>query len=77
MKIYVCNLSVQTRRQELEELLSKHGKVETLHLPAGSRCACATMKSEEEMEAVIEALDGQQLHGRKIKVTEGQTRADS
>ncbi|WP_193211537.1 RNA recognition motif domain-containing protein [Luteolibacter marinus] len=77
MKIYVCNLSVQARRQELEELFSRHGKVTALHMPADSRCASVTMDGAEAMQAAIEALDGHLLHGRKLKVTEARPREES
>lgn len=77
MKILVGNLAVQTTQAELKELFAGHGKVRAVHLPVAgkfqSACGCVTMATAEEVDAAMEALDGFELHGRKLALKTNQT----
>lgn len=78
MKILIGNLAVQTTQAELKKLFSEYGKVRAVHLPVArdgslqSACACVTMGDAEEVDAAMEALEGFELHGRKLKLRTNQ-----
>ncbi len=82
MKMYVGNLSFDTTKEDLEAAFSQFGTVTDAHVPQDRDSgrprgfAFVTMDSKESMTAAIEALDGQEIGGRTIKVNEARPRED-
>jgi RNA recognition motif-containing protein len=75
-KLYVGNLSYDTNDGDLEQLFSAHGTVDSASVimdRATGRSkgfGFVEMSSNDEAEAAIAALDGQDFGGRTIKVNE-------
>jgi len=75
-KLYVGGLPYSTTEDQLEELFSAHGAVESARvvrdkLSGRSRgFGFVEMSSPSEAEAAIEALDGSQYGGRSLIVNE-------
>ena len=75
-KIYVGGLPYSTVDQELSDLFSPHGNVESARIimdkfTGRSRgFGFVEMSSEEEAKAAIEALNGTELGGRSLTVNE-------
>ncbi len=82
MKMYVGNLSFKTTKQDIEALFSQHGQVTDVHLPTDRESgqprgfAFVTMDSADSMNKAIEAVNGQDLDGRSLKVNEAQAREE-
>ena len=82
MKMYVGNLSFDTNKQDLETLFSEHGAVTDVHMPVDRESgqprgfAFVTMDSKDAMNKAMEALNGQDVGGRTIKVNEAQAREE-
>jgi RNA recognition motif-containing protein len=82
VKLYVGNLSFETSESEVRECLSQHGEVTEVTLitdrdtgrPKGF--GFAVMPNDQEAQAAISALDGQDLGGRNIKVNEAKPRPE-
>ncbi len=79
-KLYVGNLAFQTTSQELRELFSQFGTVESASIvedrdTGRSRgFAFVEMATNEEATAAIRQLDGQEVGGRSLKVNEAKPR---
>ena len=79
--VYVGNLSFDTNQAKLQELCEAHGQVTSVNLitdretgrPRGF--AFVEMMTEEGASAVINALNGQDVDGRALKVAEAKPRA--
>src|SRR6266849_697387 len=75
-KLYVGNLSFQTTQQDLEELFRQSGQVDSVSLITDRETgqsrgfAFVEMSTNEEAQAAIQAVDGQDLNGRNLKVNE-------
>lgn len=69
-KLYVGNMNYSTTHQELEELFTKHGKVESIKLIEGKGFGFVEMSTQSEAEAAKQQLDGFEFKGRKLKVNE-------
>ncbi len=82
MKMYVGNLSFDTTKEDLEDAFGQHGTVTDVHVPQDRETgrprgfAFVTMDSKGAMDSAIDALDGQDLGGRTIKVNEARPRED-
>ena len=82
MKMYVGNLSFDTTKEDLESIFAEFGTVTDTHIPQDRESgrprgfAFVTMDSKEGMNAAIEALDGQEIDGRTVKVNEARPRED-
>ena len=82
MNIFVGNLSYSTTEDTVRSLVSAHGEVESVNLitdrdTGRSRGFCfVEMPNDDEARAAIDALDGQDLDGRTIKVNEARPRED-
>ena len=82
MKMYVGNLSFGTTKEDLEAAFGQFGTVTDAHIPQDRESgrprgfAFVTMDSKEGMTAAIEALDGQDIDGRTIKVNEARPREE-
>ena len=78
--VYVGNLSFDTTQDKLQELCEAHGQVASVNMitdretgrPRGF--AFVEMMTEEGASAVINALNGQDIDGRALKVAEAKPR---
>ncbi|MBV9216025.1 MAG: RNA-binding protein [Acidobacteria bacterium] len=82
MKLYVGNLSFQTSSQELEELFSSIGSVDSATVVEDRETGRSRgfgfveMASQEDGEKAIAEFNGTQFGGRDIKVNEAKPRED-
>ncbi len=79
-KLYVGNLSYDTTSSELEQLFASHGTVDSANVISDRATGRSKgfgfveMGSDEEAQAAISALDGQDFGGRALKVNEARPR---
>jgi len=79
-KLYVGNLSYSVSSSDLEELLSRHGTVQSAEVISdrvtgqSKGFGFVEMASEEEAQAAISALNGQVHDGRTLTVNEARPR---
>jgi RNA recognition motif-containing protein len=82
MRLYVGNLSYDTTEEELRELFSAHGTVESVNLitEGGSGRSkgfgFVEFRDDQEANAAIAALNGTDLRGRTINVNQARPKAD-
>jgi cold-inducible RNA-binding protein len=82
MKLYVGNLSFQTSSNDLQELFSQAGTVESASVvedrdTGRSRgFGFVEMATKEEGEAAISQLNGKEVDGRSLNVNEAKPRED-
>jgi len=80
-KLYVGNLSFDTTASQLNELFGAHGTVESADVVADRDTGRSRgfgfveMGSNDEAQAAIDALNGQQFAGRTLSVNEAKPRA--
>jgi len=83
VKLYVGNLSYDTTSDELSALFSEVGQVDSCNLiidrdtDRSKGFAFIEMDSKESANAAKEKLNGQDLHGRALKVNEAKPRTES
>ncbi len=76
MKLYVGNLSYDTTEDSLNTKFGGYGAIESVNLiidrdsGRSKGFAFVEMTDDAEAKAAIEALDGSELEGRNIKVSE-------
>jgi RNA recognition motif-containing protein len=81
-KLYVGNLSYNTTSSDLESLFSQHGTVQSAEVIAdrdsgrSKGFGFVQMGSDEEAQAAIAALNGQEQDGRTLTVNEAKPRED-
>jgi RNA recognition motif-containing protein len=81
-KLYVGNLSYNTSSSDLEQLFSQHGTVQSAEVIAdrdtgrSKGFGFVQMGSDEEAQAAITALNGQQHDGRALTVNEAKPREE-
>jgi RNA recognition motif-containing protein len=81
-KLYVGNLSYATSSSDLEQLFSQHGTVQSAEVISDRETGRSKgfgfvqMGSDEEAQAAIAALNGQQHDGRNLTVNEAKPRED-
>ena len=82
-KLYVGNLSYETSEEDLRAVFSGNDRVveeiaimkdRSTGQPRGF--AFVTMRSEREAQAAMQAVDGQSVNGRALKVNEARERRD-
>lgn len=75
-KLYVGNLAFQTTSNDLQELFSQAGSVESANVVEDRETgrsrgfAFVEMSSNEEAKAAISQFNGKELGGRALKVNE-------
>lgn len=82
MKLYIGNLPNSITEQELQDLFTPFGTILSINvikdkftgLPRGF--AFIEMESGEAAQAAIAQLDGKEVKGRKMKVSEAQPRPE-
>jgi len=83
VKLYVGNLAYETTSDELNALFSEVGQVDSCNLiidrdtDRSKGFAFIEMDSKESANAAKEKLNGQDLHGRALKVNEAKPRTES
>ncbi len=81
-KLYVGNLSYNTNSSDLEQLFGQHGTVSSAEIIADRETGRSKgfgfvqMSSDEEAQAAITALNGQQHDGRALTVNEAKPREE-
>jgi RNA recognition motif-containing protein len=81
-KLYVGNLSYNTTSSDLEQLFSPHGTVQSAEVIAdrdsgrSKGFGFVQMGSDDEAQAAIAAVNGQQHDGRTLTVNEAKPRED-
>src|SRR5688500_5587887 len=81
-KLYVGNLSYDVTSSDLEQLCAAHGTVQSAEVIAdrdtgrSKGFGFVQMGSDEEAQAVIAALNGQEVDGRALTVNEAKPRED-
>jgi RNA recognition motif-containing protein len=80
-KLYVGNLSYQTTSDQLQALFANIGEVEEVAViedrdtGRSKGFAFVSMTNDSEAQQAIQELDGKDLDGRNIKVSEARPRA--
>ena len=81
-KLYVGNLSYDTTDSDLRELFEEHGTVESAQVimdrdsGRSKGFGFVEMSSDQEAQAAIDALNGQEVNGRALTVNEAKPRED-
>ena len=78
-KLYVGNLSFQATEEEVEDLFSEFGKVESIAWindrdTGRFRGFCFIEMDNSAADAAIEGLDGKEVGGRNLRVNEARPR---
>ena len=82
MKIYVGNLSFQTSSEDLQQLFSQAGTVQSANVIEDRETgrsrgfAFVEMASKEEGNAAIQQFNGHEVGGRALNVNEAKPRED-
>jgi len=76
-KIFIGNLSGETKSDDLRGLFEDHGKVLEADVVEGKYFGFVHMETEDERKAAVEALNGHSLHGRDIAVEASKQRGGS
>ncbi len=69
-KLYVGNLTYAVTSEQLQELFSNYGEVKSVNIIEGRGFGFVEMSSSSEAEQAKEALNGNELEGRTLRVDE-------
>ena len=69
-KLYVGNLSYSVTDEQLEELFSAHGTVQSANVIGDKGFGFVELSASDEAEKAKDALDGTDFEGRTLKVDE-------
>ena len=81
-KLYVGNLSFQTTTQDLQDLFSQAGTVESAQIiedrdtGRSKGFAFVEMSTDQEAASAIDQFNGKEVGGRMLKVNEAKPRED-
>jgi RNA recognition motif-containing protein len=81
-RIYCGNLSFQSSQDDVRALFAAHGEVTDVHMVMDRDTgrargfAFVEMATDEQAKTAIQALDGQSVGGRNLKVNEAQPREE-
>ncbi|MCB0339622.1 MAG: RNA-binding protein [Bdellovibrionales bacterium] len=81
-KLYVGNLSYQTQEDDLQEVFAKFGEVASVTIirdkfdNSSKGFGFVEMKNPEDADAAIEGLDGTEVNGREIRVSEAREKRE-
>src|SRR4051812_9179345 len=81
-KLYVGNLTYAVTASDLEQLFGQHGTVESAQVIAdrdtgqSKGFGFVEMKTDQEAQAAIAALNGKDMNGRALTVNEAKPRED-
>ena len=73
-KLYVGNLSYSVTEEELSELFSKYGSIESVKVIERKGFGFVEMSTQSEAEAAKAELDGYEFKGRSLRVNEAKPR---
>ena len=82
MRIYVGNLSWQTDENELRETFAPHGEGVSAQIITDRESGRSRgfgfveMENDEEAKAAIDAVNGNEVGGRQLKVNEAKPRSE-
>jgi RNA recognition motif-containing protein len=82
MNIYAGNLSYDLTEEELREAFAAHGEVASAKIITdrdtgrSKGFGFVEMPDRTQAEAAVAALDGQELHGRALRVNEAKARSN-
>ncbi|MGQ9650760.1 MAG: RNA recognition motif domain-containing protein [Phycisphaerae bacterium] len=82
MNIYVGNLSFKTTEEAVRELFAAYGQVDRVSLISDRHTGrprgfgFVEMADNTAAQAAIEALNGKEVDGRKLKVNEAQPKTE-
>jgi RNA recognition motif-containing protein len=76
-KLYVGNLDYSVTNQELEELFSNYGNIESIKIIENKGFGFVELSNQSEAEVAKEKLDGFEFKGRKLRVNEAKSRKDT
>ena len=82
MKLYVGNLSFETTENDLQDLFEQHGQVGEVALMMDRMTgksrgfAFVTMNDATQAQAAMMALNGKEVGGRTVTVTEARAREE-
>lgn len=80
MNIYVGNFSYETTEQELRDMFSEYGEVESVSVIQDRQTGRSrgfgfvTMPSDDEAQAAIDGLNEKEVNGRTLKVNKAKER---
>jgi RNA recognition motif-containing protein len=80
-KLYVGNLPYETTEQEIRDMISEYGTIESLAMindrdSGRFRGFCFVEMEDSAANAVINGLNGKDIDGRALKVNEAQPREE-
>jgi RNA recognition motif-containing protein len=72
-KLYVGNLHYSITIENLRELFSTYGEVQSVNIIEGKGFGFVELSNQSEAEKAKKALDGSDFKGRPLKVNEAKT----
>ncbi len=76
-KLYVGNLNYAVTNEELKQLFSQYGSVESANVIEGRGFGFVEMSTTEEAEKAMESLNGTEFAGRTLRIDEAHPRRNN